>query len=192
MGDLEQAYVQNAFDTNWIAPLGPHVDAFEREFCAIVGSNHAAALSSGTAALHLALLLAGVEPGDDVMVSTLTFSASVNPIVYLGGRPVLIDSDRHSWNMDPHLLAEALESRALRNRLPKALVLVHLYGQCADIDPIRDLCTRYGVLLIEDAAEALGSSVQGEVARHLRQSRHLLLQRQQDHHDLGGRHAGLG
>ena len=162
MGDLEQSYVQDAFDTNWIAPLGPHVDAFEREFCAVVGAKHAAALSSGTAALHLALLLAGIAPGDDVMVSTLTFSASVNPIVYLGGRPLFVDSDRASWNMDPHLVAEALESRARHNRLPKALVLVHLYGQCADIDPIRDFCTRYGVILIEDAAEALGSSYHGK------------------------------
>jgi len=162
MGDLEQTYVQDAFDTNWIAPLGPHVDAFEREFCAVVGAKHAAALSSGTAALHLALLLAGIESGDDVMVSTLTFSASVNPIVYLGGRPLFVDSDRASWNMDPHLVAEALESRARHNRLPKALVLVHLYGQCADIDPIRDFCTRYGVILIEDAAEALGSSYHGK------------------------------
>ncbi|MCB0040877.1 MAG: aminotransferase class I/II-fold pyridoxal phosphate-dependent enzyme, partial [Caldilinea sp.] len=151
MGDLEQTYVRDAFDTNWIAPLGPHVDAFEREFCAVVGARHAAALSSGTAALHLALLLAGVEPGDEVMVSTLTFSASVNPIVYLGGRPLFVDSDRLSWNMDPHLVAEALASRARRNQLPKALVLVHLYGQSADIDPIRDLCTRHGVILIEDA-----------------------------------------
>ena len=162
MGDLEQTYVRDAFDTNWIAPLGPHVDAFEREFCAVVGAKHAAALSSGTAALHLALLLAGVEPGDEVMVSTLTFSASVNPIVYLGGRPLFVDSDRLSWNMDPHLVAEALASRARRNQLPKALVLVHLYGQCADIDPIRDLCTRHGVILIEDAAEALGSTYKGK------------------------------
>jgi len=119
---------------------------------------HALALSSGTAALHLALMLAGVGPGDEVLVSTLTFSASANPVVYLGARPAFIDSERVSWNMDPNLLADALAARARRNRLPRAVVLVHLYGQSADIDPIRALCDRYGVPLIEDAAEALGAT----------------------------------
>jgi pyridoxal phosphate-dependent aminotransferase EpsN len=125
MGDLEERFVAEAFATNWIAPLGPHVDAFEREFCEAVGSSHAAALSSGTAALHLALKLVGVGAGDEVLVSTLTFSASVNPIVYLGARPVFIDSERVSWNMDPALLAEALEERARLGRLPRAVVVVH-------------------------------------------------------------------
>jgi pyridoxal phosphate-dependent aminotransferase EpsN len=161
MGDLEERFVAEAFATNWIAPLGPHVDAFEREFCEAVGSSHAAALSSGTAALHLALKLVGVGAGDEVLVSTLTFSASVNPIVYLGARPVFIDSERVSWNLDPALLEEALEERARRGRLPKAVVVVHLYGQSADLDPILTACERYGVALIEDAAEALGATYKG-------------------------------
>jgi dTDP-4-amino-4,6-dideoxygalactose transaminase len=161
MSGLEQQYVQEAFDTNWIAPLGPNVDAFEREFCAIAGSPHALALSSGTAALHLALLLAGVSTDDEVLVSTLTFSASVNPIVYLGARPVFVDSERNSWNMDPSLLAVEMEKRASTGRLPKAVVLVHLYGQSADIEPIKGVCDLYGVPLIEDAAEALGATYKG-------------------------------
>ena len=162
MGDLERQYVAEAFETNWIAPLGPHVDAFEREFGALVGSRHAAALSSGTAALHLAMKLCGVGPGDEVFVSDLTFAASVNPALYLGARPTFIDSERTSWNMDPGLLAEALEARAKAGRLPKAVVLVHLYGQCADVDPILEACDRFGVTLIEDAAEALGASYKGK------------------------------
>jgi dTDP-4-amino-4,6-dideoxygalactose transaminase len=161
MGALEEAFVAEAFATNWIAPLGPHVDAFEREFAEAVGSSHAAALSSGTAALHLALILAGVQPGDEVMVSTLTFSASVNPIVYCGARPVFVDSERASWNMDPALLEEALAARAKAGRLPRAVVLVHLYGQSADIRPILEVCERYGVALVEDAAEALGATYRG-------------------------------
>ncbi len=168
MSGLEQAFVAETFASNWIAPLGPQVDAFEQEFAARIGAlchevlghevTHALALSSGTAALHLALLLAGVGPGDEVLVSTLTFSASANPVVYLGARPAFIDSERLSWNMDPNLLADALAARARRSRLPRAVVLVHLYGQSADIDPIRALCDRYGVRLIEDAAEALGAT----------------------------------
>jgi pyridoxal phosphate-dependent aminotransferase EpsN len=161
MGDLEEQFVAEAFTTNWIAPLGPHVDAFEREFCEVVGSGHAAALSSGTAALHLALKLVGVGAGDEVLVSTLTFAASVNPIVYLGARPVFIDSERASWNLDPMLLAEELARRAEAGRLPKALVLVHLYGQSAELDPIVELCDRYGVALVEDAAEVLGATYKG-------------------------------
>lgn len=167
MGTAELEFVQEAFATNWIAPLGPHVDAFEREFAAAVGSPHAAALSSGTAALHLALRLVGVQPDDEVFVSTLTFSASVNPILYEKARPVFIDADRTSWNMDPQLLAEALADRAERGRLPKAVVLVHLYGQSADIDAVQALCDRYDVALIEDAAEALGAVYYGAGARSL-------------------------
>jgi dTDP-4-amino-4,6-dideoxygalactose transaminase len=162
MSGLEQQFVQEAFESNWIAPLGPQVDAFEREFCEVVGSGYAAALSCGSAAIHLALLLAGVGDGDDVMVSTLTFAASVFPIVYLGARPVFVDSEDRSWNMDPALLATALGERACRNRLPKAVVLVHLYGQSADIDPIVDACRTFGVPLIEDAAEALGARYKGQ------------------------------
>jgi dTDP-4-amino-4,6-dideoxygalactose transaminase len=157
----EQAYVADVFASNWIAPLGPQVDAFEAEFAAATGAGYTLALVSGTAALHLALLELGVGPGDEVVVSTFTFSASVNPIVYLGAQPVFIDSEPLSWNMDPELLAEALETRAHRGRLPKAVVLVHLYGQSANLDPILDLCRRYEVPLVEDAAEALGATYQG-------------------------------
>lgn len=161
MGGDEQEFVDDAFATNWIAPLGPHVDAFEREFAAIVGATHAAALCSGTAALQLALQLVGVGPGDDVLVSTLTFAASVNPIVYLGARPVLVDSERSSWNMDPELLADELARRERTGRLPKAVVVVHLYGQSANLDAIVDTCARHGVTLVEDAAEALGATYKG-------------------------------
>jgi len=161
VGELEQQFVADAFASNWIAPLGPHVDAFETEFASIVGIGHAAALNSGTAALHLALHLAGVGPRDEVLVSTFTFVASVNPIVYLGATPVFVDSERASWNMDPALLVEALAERARRQRLPKAVVLVHLYGQSADVAPIAEACARYDLPLVEDAAEALGSTYHG-------------------------------
>ena len=129
-----------------------------------MGTSHAVALSSGTAALHLALILAGVTSSDEVFCSTLTFVASVNPILYQGAKPVFIDSDRHSWNMDPVLLATALEERASRNRLPKAVIVVHLYGQSADLDPILEACDRYEVKVIEDAAEALGATYKGQSA----------------------------
>jgi len=158
IGDRELKFVQEAFDTNWVAPVGPHINAFEREFSQAVGVKHAAALSSGTAALHLALKLAGVSPGDEVFCSTFTFVASVSPIIYLGATPVFIDSDRTSWNMDPDLLASALAKKDKLGKLPKAVVLVHLYGQSADIEPIAKTCDRYGVALIEDAAEALGAT----------------------------------
>ena len=161
MGDSELEFVKEAFDTNWIAPVGPHVDAFEQEFCQLVGTSHAAAVSSGTAALHLALRLIGIEPGDEVFCSTLTFIATASPITYLGAKPVLIDSDRTSWNMNPDLLQEALDHRAKTGKLPKAVVLVHLYGQSADIDPILETCDRYNIPLIEDAAEALGATYKG-------------------------------
>ncbi|MFO7683195.1 MAG: aminotransferase class I/II-fold pyridoxal phosphate-dependent enzyme [Chloroflexota bacterium] len=162
MSGLEQQYVQAAFDSNWVAPLGPNVDAFEAEFCRATGAGHALALSSGTGALHLALILLGVGPGDEVAVSTLTFAASVNPIVYLGAKPVFIDSERESWNLDPNMLADFLAQRAALNRLPKAVVLVHLYGQSADITPILELCQQYDVPLVEDAAEALGTTYRGK------------------------------
>ncbi len=157
MTGREMKFIQQAFDSNWIAPLGPHVDAFEQEFAAKVGAKHALALSAGTAAIHLALIHLGVGPGDEVIVSTLTFAASANPVVYLGAKPVFIDSEPTSWNMDPDLLAETLARKARAGKLPKAVILVHLYGQTADIDPILDICNRYGVVLIEDAAEALGA-----------------------------------
>ncbi len=170
LSGLEQNFVAEAFASNWIAPLGPQVDAFEQEVAATVGTEHAVALSSGTAAIHLALIAAGVGPGDEVLVSTLTFSASVNPIDYLGGRPVLIDSERVSWNMDPDLLATTLEERARRGQLPKAVVLVHLYGQSADIGPILAACRRYDIPLIEDAAEALGATYHGRAPGTLGQA----------------------
>ncbi|TFU25711.1 DegT/DnrJ/EryC1/StrS family aminotransferase [Thermus tengchongensis] len=162
LSGLEAQFLQEALESGWIAPLGPQVEAFEREFAEAVGAKHALALSSGTAAIHLALILAGVGPGDEVVVSTLTFAASAFPVLYLGAKPVFVDSERVSWNMDPALLADFLERRAKKGKLPKAVVLVHLYGQSADIDPIRNLCQEYGVALIEDAAEALGSTYKGK------------------------------
>ena len=161
MGEQELEFVKEAFETNWIAPVGPHVDAFEQEFCEIIGIRHAAAVSSGTAALHLALRLIGVEFGDEVFCSTFTFIATTSPITYLGAKPVFIDSDRSSWNMNPGLLREVLDRRARLGKLPKAVVLVHLYGQSADIDPILEACDRYEVPLIEDAAESLGATYKG-------------------------------
>lgn len=162
MSGLEQQYVKAAFTSNWIAPLGPNVDAFEQAICEFTGSNHALALSSGTAALHLALRLTGIEAGDEVLVSTLTFSASVNPIIYENGRPTFMDSEEESWNMDPGLLVETLEDRARNGRLPKAVIVVHLYGQSANLDPILTACTRYDIPVIEDAAEALGATYKGK------------------------------
>ena len=164
LGEDELALVTEAFRSNWIAPLGPHVDAFEREVAAYVDSPHTVALSSGTAALHLALLAFGIGEGDAVWVSSLTFAASAFPIRYVGATPVFVDSDRATWNMDPVLLAEALDDAASRGSLPRAVVLVHLYGQCADLDPIVEACHRHDVLLIEDAAEALGSRYKGRAA----------------------------
>lgn len=158
IGSSELEFVKQAFDTNWIAPVGPHVDAFEQEFCEITGAGYAAAVNSGTAALHLALKLVGVGYGDEVFCSTLTFTASANPITYLGAKPVFIDSDRTSWNMNPELLCAALSRRAHIGKLPKAVVLVHLYGQSADIEPILAACNQYNVPLIEDAAESLGAT----------------------------------
>lgn len=163
MGADELPLVQEAFATNWIAPLGPHVDAFEAEFAALVGTTQAAALSSGTAALHLALRWLDLQPGEEVICSTLTFSASVNPVLYERATPVFVDSDETSWNMDPALLAEAITDRIRRGRKPKAVILVHLYGQSADIDPIAALCTEHDIPLIEDAAEALGATYKGRV-----------------------------
>jgi pyridoxal phosphate-dependent aminotransferase EpsN len=157
----EAELIADAVASNWIAPLGPHVDAFEEEFAARIGVKAAAATSSGTAALHLALILAGVKAGDEVLVSTLTFAASVNPILYLGATPVFIDSETESWNLDPALVAEAVESRARAGRPPAAVIVVHLYGQSANLDPILKVCGKHGVPVIEDAAEALGATYKG-------------------------------
>lgn len=164
MSPHERRFFEEAFDSNWIAPLGPQVDAFEAELAERVEGRHVAALSSGTGALHLAMEILGVGPGDEVLVSTLTFSASVNPIRYLGATPVFIDSELRSWNMDPGLLAEELERRAKVGKLPKAVVAVDLYGQCADYEPIVAACRKYDVPLVEDAAEALGATYKGRPA----------------------------
>ena len=167
MSGEELTLLQEAFASNWIAPLGPHVDAFERELADRVGVAHACALSSGTGGLHLALLNLGVGAGDEVLTSTLTFSATANAITYVGARPVFIDSDDRSWNLDPALLAQELEDRAKKGQLPKAVVTVDLYGQCADYDPILEACARYDIPVLEDAAEALGATYRGRHAGSL-------------------------
>ena len=162
MGDNEERYVREAFATNWLSSVGPNLDAFEKAFSDKVGGLPCVALGSGTAALHLALRLVGVGPGDEVLTPTLTFVASANAATYLGARNVFVDSDRASWNMDPALLAQALDDRARIGKLPKAVVVVHLYGQSADLDPILAACKRHGVALIEDAAEAMGTLYKGK------------------------------
>ena len=161
MGESEMAFVEEAFRTNWIAPLGPNVDNFESELAALVGVKHAAAVSSGTAALHLALRLLGVARGDTVFCSTLTFAASANPILYEGARPVFIDSEPGSWNMSPAALAAAFDSAERSGAMPKAVMIVNLYGQSADMDALLPICARYGVPVIEDAAESLGAFYKG-------------------------------
>jgi pyridoxal phosphate-dependent aminotransferase EpsN len=163
MGGLEQAYVAEAFATNWLSTVGPNITAFEKEFSSHIGMA-SVALSSGTAAIHLGLRLLGVQPGDEVFCPALTFVATANPIVYLGAKPVFIDSDPRTWNLDPQLLNRALAERARRNKLPRAVIVVHLYGQPADMDPILEACSRYGVPVLEDAAEALGSTYNGKPA----------------------------
>jgi pyridoxal phosphate-dependent aminotransferase EpsN len=163
MGGNEETYVREAFATNWLSTIGPNLTAFERAFEARVGLP-AVALASGTAALHLALRLAGAGPGDEVFCSALTFVAAANAIVYQGGVPVFLDSDRATWNLDPDVLSRALRERAAANRLPKALVVVHIYGQSADMDPILQACAEYGVAVIEDAAEAVGTLYKGKPA----------------------------
>lgn len=161
MSGSELGFVQEAFASNWIAPVGPNLEAFEREFAAVTGCGHAVAVSSGSAALHLALMLAGVGRGDDVLVSTFTFAASANPIVYTGARPIFVDSERLSWNIDPDLVADYVRGAAERGKTPKAIVATHIYGQSADLDRLIELCEWYGIELIEDAAEALGSTYKG-------------------------------
>jgi len=162
MGGEELDYVRKAFDTNWIAPIGPNIDAFERELCEYTGVGHAVALSSGTAAIHLALILSGVERGDEVLCSSFTFIGSATPIIYQGATPVFVDSDEATWNMDSSVLKEAIIDRINKGKRPRAVVLVHLYGQCADIDSILNLCNEYDIPLIEDAAESLGSYYKGK------------------------------
>jgi len=164
MSDQERTLLLAAFDSNWIAPLGPQVDGFERDLAKRVGVHDAAALNSGTAALHLALILLEVGAGDEVWTSTLTFAATANAIRYVGATPVFIDSERESWNMDPALLHEALREASTRGALPKALIVVDLYGQCANYDAILEACREYGVPVVEDAAEALGATYRGKAA----------------------------
>mgnify|MGYP000697529508 CR=1 FL=1 len=164
LGEEESAFVEEAFRTNWIAPLGPHVDGFERELAQHVGIGHAAAVSSGTAAIHLGLVLLGVKPGDTVFCSSLTFVGSCNPILYCGAQPVFVDSEPSTWNMSPAALERAFEWAKAHGRLPKAVVIVNLYGQSADMDALLPLCERYGVPVLEDAAESLGASYKGRAS----------------------------
>ncbi len=164
VGEEERALLLDSFDSNWVAPLGPHVDAFERELADFGGVAHAAALSSGTAALHLALLLLGVGPGDDVLMPTLTFVATANAALYVGARPVFLDVDPASWCLDPSLLVDELTSRASQGNLPAAVLPVDLYGQCADYEAILETCARYDVPVIEEAAEAVGATYGGRPA----------------------------
>lgn len=164
LSSFEKEFVDEAFRTNWVAPVGPNIDAFEREIADYVGAKGAAAVSSGTAAIHLALILVGVQPGDVVFCSSLTFIASANPILYLGAVPVFIDSEPGTWNMSPVALRNALADAARKNRLPRAVVVVNLYGQCADYDPICAACAEYGVVVVEDAAESLGATYKGKAS----------------------------
>lgn len=164
MGSSEKEYVEEAFRTNWIAPLGPNVDAFEREISEMVGAKYAAALSSGTAAIHLALCILGVQRGDTVFCSTLTFAASANPIIYQGAEPVFIDSEPDSWNMSPLALDKAFADANHSGRMPKAVIVVNLYGQSANMDLLQAICERYGVPIVEDAAESLGARYKGRAS----------------------------
>jgi dTDP-4-amino-4,6-dideoxygalactose transaminase len=164
VGEEERRLLLDAFDSNWIAPLGPHVDAFEADMAERIGVAGALALTSGTAALHLGLLLLGVGPGDDVLVPTQTFVATANVVTYLGARPVLVDSHPDTWTLDPGLVAAELDERAGTNRRPRAVVTVDLYGQCADYDPLLAACAEYGVPVLADAAEALGATYGGGAA----------------------------
>lgn len=162
MSGYEEKYIAEAFATNWIAPLGPNVDAFEKEVASYVGAKGALALSSGSAAIHLALKLVGISPGDRVICSSLTFAASANPIIYEGGEPVFIDSEPQSWNMSPQALERALDTLNKEGKLPKAAIIVDLYGQSADMDPLMELLNHYDIPVIEDAAEALGATYKGK------------------------------
>lgn len=163
MGGEERKFVEAAFESNWLSTVGPNLASFESEFESLVGLP-AVALSCGTAAIHLGLRLLDVRPGDEVFCPSLTFVATVNPVRYLGAQPVFIDSEADTWNMDPELLAEALHDRVRRRKLPRAVVVVDMYGQCADMDRIRAVCRKYDVPVLEDAAEALGALYKGKPA----------------------------
>ena len=160
----EIKYIQEAIDSNWVAPLGPNVDAFEKEMCQYLGADHAAAVVSGTAAIHLALIILGVKAGDEVLCQSFTFSGSANPIAYQQAKPIFIDSESDSWNIDPQLLEQAIKDRQRIGIKPKALILVHLYGQPAKLDEITQICDHYEIQIIEDAAESLGSRYKDKAA----------------------------
>jgi len=164
MGGEEFNFVKEAFDSNWIAPLGPNVDGFEHDLQLFVGVGHAAALSSGTAALHLALVILGIQPGDEVICQSFTFSATANPIVYLGANPIFVDSEAETWNMCPDLLEQTIKDRIAKGKKPKAIIPVHLYGMPAKITQIIAIADQYDIPVIEDAAEALGATVMGKAA----------------------------
>lgn len=162
MSGHEQDYIKEAFETNWIAPLGPNVDAFEQAMVEYSGAKAAAALSAGTAAIHLAFILLDVKPGDTVFCSSLTFSASANPICYQGATPVFIDCDEDTWTMSPVALENAFQAAEAKGKLPKAVIVVNLYGQSCDMEPILEISARYNVPVVEDAAESLGSTYKGK------------------------------
>jgi dTDP-4-amino-4,6-dideoxygalactose transaminase len=162
MGGNEEVYVKEAFDTNWIAPLGPHVDGFEKDLSKFTGSKHVAALSSGTSAIHLALIMLDVKAGDEVICQSFTFSASANPIVYQGATPVFVDSESETWNMSPVHLRKAIEARIQKGKKPKAIIPVHLYGMPGKMEAIMAIAKEFDIPVIEDAAEALGSHINGK------------------------------
>jgi pyridoxal phosphate-dependent aminotransferase EpsN len=162
MSGKERSYIDEAFESNWIAPLGPNIDAFEKQLAAYAGTADAVAVSSGTAAIHLSLQLLGTHAGDTVFCSSFTFVASANPIRYCGAEPVFIDSEPETWNMSPEALKSALEDAKRQGKLPKAVIVVHLYGQVSKMDEIMELCEQYEVPIIEDAAESLGSTYKGK------------------------------
>ncbi|MBN2893857.1 MAG: aminotransferase class I/II-fold pyridoxal phosphate-dependent enzyme [Bacteroidales bacterium] len=164
LGGNEINYINEAIETNWVAPLGPNVDNFEKDIAKYLNISEVAVLSSGTAAIHLALILLGVQKDDEVLVSTFTFSASVNPIIYQHATPVLVDSEAETWNMSPEILEKAIQSRIEKGRKPKAIIVVHLYGMPAKIEEIVQIAEKYKIPVIEDAAEALGSSFKGKKA----------------------------
>ena len=162
MGNLEKEFIKEAFDTNWIAPLGPNVNSFEKEVAQYVGIDNAAALISGTSAIHLAIKLLGIKEGDVVFCSDLTFAATCNPIIYEKATPVFIDSEYESLNMSPKALKKAFEVYEEKGIMPKAVIVVHLYGQAANMDEILEICNKYNVPIIEDAAESLGATYKGK------------------------------
>lgn len=162
MSGSEMKYIKEAFDQNWVAPLGPNVDNFEKVLTDYIGVKHVAVLSSGTAAIHLALILLGIKSGDEVIASTFTFSATINPIVYLGATPILIDCEPETWNLEPEILETAIKGRLSKGKRLKAIIPVHLYGMPANMNEIMSIANRYNIPVIEDAAEALGSRYKGK------------------------------